>query len=164
MRRCPRLNIVRNYARLLSHRRSVLRSSFSLRHCSRSYLRQALLSQSGSADRNASRFWNLLHWLRRAAGRGRHFRSLRRSHRPQSDTDCHVALHGACNLRYCFCADFCFDRYMGRDHPDYFAGDSRDRRWRRMGWLRALGDGMVTHARPARFSGFLAALRPMRSP
>jgi sulfhydrogenase subunit beta (sulfur reductase) len=55
---------------------------FPLWHCGRSDLRQTLLSQSGPADQNASRLWNLLHWLRGAADRGCYLWSLRRPHWP----------------------------------------------------------------------------------
>ena len=132
---------------------------FPLRHRGRSRLRQALLSKRGAARGDASRLRHLLHRLRRPPGRRRDFRPLRRSHRPQGDADRHAAVHGHRNLPRRVCADLRVDRHLGRGDLDRPAGAARYRRRRRMGRLRALGDGVGAHPRPARTGRVMAAIR-----
>ena len=112
-----------------------------------------------AARGDASRLRHLLHRLRRPPGRRRDFRPLRRSHRPQGDADRHAAVHGHCNLPRRVRADLRVDRHLGRGDLDRPAGAARHRRRRRMGRLRALGDGVGAHPRPARTGRLVAAIR-----
>ena len=53
---------------------------------------------------------------------------------------------GLATFAIAFVPTYDIDRHLGRGAPDRPAGASRHRRWRRMGRLGAVGDGMVAHA------------------
>ena len=87
--------------------------------------------------------------LRRAPDRRRHFRPLRRPHRPQVDADRDAAADGTGDLRGRAGADLRKHRHLGRGHPHRAALHPGHRRRRRMGRLGADVDGMGAH-RPTR--------------
>ncbi len=66
---------------------------------------------------------------------------------------------GLATFAIAFVPTYAVDRHLGRGAPDRAAGAPRHRRRRRMGRLRAVGDGMVAHPRPARSGGLVAAIR-----
>ena len=122
---------------------------FPLQHRHRPRLRQAVFSAFGSLGRHARGLRHLCRRLRRAPGRRRHFRALRRPHRPQVDPDRDAAADGAGHLRGGAGPDLCEHRHLGRGDPHRAALHPGRRRRRRMGRLGADVDGMGAH-RPAR--------------
>jgi len=113
-----------------------------LRHRGRVDLRQALLSQRRSTHRDFGGLRHLLHRIRRPLNRRCDIRPLRRSHRAQSDADCHAAVHGHRDFPGRLCAHLPGDRHLGGSDLDCSADDPGDRRRRGMGRFGAAGVGM----------------------
>lgn len=83
-------------------------------------------------DQNTGGVCDLCDRLRRALG-WRHFRTLRRPHRPQVDADRVFAVDGAGHGSGGGGADLQKHRHLGPHNPDRLALHPGRRRWRRMG-------------------------------
>ena len=116
-----------------------------------------------SAGRHAGGLRHLCRRLRRAAGRRRDLRPLRRPHRPQVDADRHPDAHGHRDLPGRARADLREHRHLGRRHPDRPALHPGRRRRRRMGRLGAAVDGVGAHQPASRLHRVVAAVRRARA-
>ena len=105
-------------------------------------LSQAVLPELVPTHRHSEFVRHLLHRLRRAAGRGLDLRHLRRSHRPQGDSDRDPPAHGDRDVPHRRHADHLADRSLGGGDPHGPSHGPGTRRRRRVGRLGPDVDGV----------------------
>ena len=130
-----------------------------LRHSDRARVRQVVLPEVQPHRRRPGGVQRILHWLRRPTDRRLHLWPLGRPHRAQGNTDRHAAGHRHCDRGRRLRARLRQHRHLGRHPAHGHPPDPGHRRRRRMGRLRAAGDGVGSHQQEPRLPLRMAAIR-----